>query len=95
VYHDDSRGARAWRQHQKNGRLRPPPLKEEDGEDSFLKIRFHSRDMCSIGGVGLLGWLASLDAHCSCAAWAVNESGEVGQSGRKGRGGPGQAGQLG
>jgi hypothetical protein len=58
--------------------------KEEDGEGSFPQIRFHSRDTCSIEGAGLLGWLASWVTHCSCAAWATNESGEVGQPGKKG-----------
>jgi hypothetical protein len=47
------------------------------------------------GARGVLGWQASWAAHCGCAAWAVNESGEVGQPGRKGRGGPGQASRLG
>jgi hypothetical protein len=47
------------------------------------------------GAHDILGWQASWAVHCSCAAWAVNESGEVGQPGRKGRGGPGQAGRLG
>jgi hypothetical protein len=69
VYHDNGRGAQAWWRHRKNGRRWRPPLKEEYGEGSFLKIRFHSRDMCSIRGVGLLGGLASWAAHCSCAAW--------------------------
>jgi hypothetical protein len=25
----------------------------------FSELRFHSRDMCSIGGTGVLGWQAS------------------------------------
>jgi hypothetical protein len=48
---------------------------------------FHRRP----GPTGLASWAA----HCDCAAWAANESGEVGQPGRKGRGGPGQASRLG
>jgi hypothetical protein len=55
VYHDDGQGAQAWRQHQKNGRRRPPPLKEEDGEGSFPRIHFHSKDTCSIGRCGPTG----------------------------------------
>jgi hypothetical protein len=56
---------------------------------------FIARTCVPSGARGVLGWQASWAAHYSCAAWAVNESGEVGQPGRKGRGGPGRLGRNG
>jgi hypothetical protein len=88
-------GARAWQWHWKNGRWQWQSLQEEDEEGGFLEIRFRSRDTCSIGGVGVLGWQGSWAVHCDYATGAMNESGEVGRPSRKGRGGPGQAGRLG